>query len=50
METVLEGSDPWDLVTTYDWAYNPTNGLPSWPHVVCPSFKYGYGLRPENAI
>ena len=32
----------WDLVTTYGWAHNPTYSLPNWPHVGCPSCKYGY--------
>ena len=30
-----------DLVATYNWAYNPTYGLPKWSYAGCLSFKEG---------
>ena len=34
--TVLEGS--WDLVTTYNWAYNPTFNPPKWTYRGYPNY------------
>ena len=30
---------PWDLVTTYDWAYNPTYNTPRWAYRGYPRYK-----------
>ena len=30
---------PWDLVTTYNWAYNPTYNPPKWAYRVTPNFR-----------
>ena len=33
---------PWDLVTTYNWAYNPIYNPPKWEYRGCPNYKWGY--------
>ena len=35
--TLLGG--PWDLVTTYNWAYNPTYNFPEWASRGYPNYK-----------
>ena len=30
---------PWDLVTTYNWAYSPTYNPPKWPYRGYPNYK-----------
>ena len=30
---------PWDLVTTYNWAYNPTYSPPKWAYGGYPNYK-----------
>ena len=37
--TVLGG--PWDLVTTYNWAYNPTYSPPKWAYRGLPQSQVG---------
>ena len=32
----------WDLVATYNWAYNPTYPPPKWAYRGYPNYKYGY--------
>ena len=31
--------DSWDLVTTYNWAYNPTYNPHKWPSRGYPTYK-----------
>ena len=37
-KSVLLGG-PWDLVTTYNWAYSPTSTPPKWAYGGYPSYK-----------
>ena len=37
LAALLEGS--WDLVTTYNWGYNPTYIPPKWPYRGYPNYK-----------
>ena len=30
---------PWDLVTTYNWTYNPTYNFPKWAYRGYPNYK-----------
>ena len=39
-----EGS--WEIVTTYNWAYNPTYNPPKWPYRGYPNLKK-IGLEPQ---
>ena len=37
LRCLLGGS--WDLVATYNWAYNPTSNPPKWPYGNSPNYE-----------